>query len=436
VIQFSQESIHQIGDEIAELSAQLNAATYRLLVLLRDFDGGQGWSGFRTCAHWLAWRTGMDVGAAREKLRVAHSLAALPQTNEALRRGEVSYTKVRAITRVATPENEGELLELARHGTAAHLEKIVRAWRRISRIEEAEQERERHERRSVRLHIDDDGSYVLRARLDPEVGALLEQALEMAAASLAQGSPPAQRRADALALLVELAHGAQPGRRGSRTNRFEVTLHVDPDALCSTGDAGMCELESGVRVSAETSRRIACDASLVVMAHAAKGEPLGVGRRRRTVPPSLRRALDRRDRGCRFPGCGSRRCDAHHVRHWADGGPTSLENLVLLCRFHHRLVHEEGYTMAIDAAGGTTFVDPYGHEIPEAPPPIAAQGNAVDALRSAHRCDGIEIDAHTAPCWQGRRLDVDLALRALLYSPTSFISRNALVDVATPSRST
>ncbi|HJQ64724.1 MAG TPA: DUF222 domain-containing protein, partial [Burkholderiales bacterium] len=139
--------LERLGDEIAEIAAHVHAATYRLLERLREFDGRSGWSGgFTSCAHWLSWRTGIAPGAAREKVRVARALGQMPLLSDAMRQGELSYAKVRAITRVATPANEAELLEFARNGTAAHVERLVRAWRRVDRLEEQESERERHRR--------------------------------------------------------------------------------------------------------------------------------------------------------------------------------------------------------------------------------------------------------------------------------------------------
>ncbi|MDT8342758.1 MAG: DUF222 domain-containing protein, partial [Longimicrobiales bacterium] len=164
----------RLADEIAELAAQIHAATYRLLVLVAEFDRREGWgNGFRTCAHWLSWRTGIGLGTAREHLRVARALGELPRISRGMASGALSYAKVRALTRVATPENEADLLEVARHGTAAHVERVVRAWRRVDRTEEAALEQLRHESRSLTLYPDEDGSWVVRGRLDPEVGALL-----------------------------------------------------------------------------------------------------------------------------------------------------------------------------------------------------------------------------------------------------------------------
>ena len=390
--------LERLGDEIAGLASHVDAATYRLLVRLREFDERDGWSGgFASCAHWLHWRTGIAPGAAREKVRVARALADLPGIGAAMERGELSFSKVRALTRIATPGNEDELLELACHATAAQVERIVRAWRRLDRTAEADAERERHEARHLAVHADEDGSYVVRGRLDPEVGALLERALDAAAKALydidrssaaVPGERPtaAQRRADAIGLLVELAlqshaltdagpvdQPASPGderpafspaRPLGRAGRVQVVLHVDAEALREDDDAGQSVLEGGVRVSAETSRRLACDASVVTMTHDSAGNALDVGRRTRTIPPAIRRALEHRDLGCRFPGCGNRYVDAHHLQHWADGGATKLDNLVLLCRRHHRLVHEDGYGVRRLDGGALVVSRPDGRVIP------------------------------------------------------------------------
>ena len=177
----STADLERLGDEIAELAAHLHAATYRTLVLIRDFDRMEGWhSGFRTCGHWLSWRTGIALGAARDKVRVARALGELPLLSRAMESGELSYSKARALTRVATPKNEEELLDFARHGTAMHVERLVRAWRRVDRSEE----QRRHDTRRLSLHADEDGMYVLRGRLNPEVGAVLERALAAATESL------------------------------------------------------------------------------------------------------------------------------------------------------------------------------------------------------------------------------------------------------------
>jgi hypothetical protein len=438
--------LERLGDEIAELAGHLHAATYRLLVKLREFDERGGWwnGGFRSCAHWLSWRTGIGLGAAREKMRVARALAQLPRLSEAMRRGELSFAKVRATTRVATPANEEDLLELARQGTASHIEKIVRAWRRVDRLEEQFEERERHRKRELTLYVDEDGMYVLRGRLDPEVGAVLERALAAAGVALygrreagASRDPQladiepatvAQRRADAIGLIAECAlrgdlmapvlaaNGDQNSPSGpiGRADRFQVMLHVDAEALRYSSECGQSVLADGVRVSAETSRRLACDASHVIMRHDAEGRMIGVTRRTRTVPPAIRRALEHRDRSCRFPGCGLRFCDAHHVKHWADGGATHIDNLVLLCRRHHRAVHEESFRIVVTEEGEFRFQRPDGRPLPQAPSAPPVQQDAVASLVAAHVALGLEIDASTAMSgWMGERFDLDYAVLSL-----------------------
>jgi hypothetical protein len=198
-----------------------------------------------------------------------------------------------------------------------------------------------------------------------------------------------------------------------RADRFQVVVTVDADALREGSDAGQSILD-GVRVPAETSRRIACDASLVVMTHDGAGNLLDVGRRTRTVPPAIRRALDHRDRGCRFPGCASRFCDAHHIRHWADGGATRLDNLVNLCRRHHRAVHEEGFRVSVTADGELCFQRPDGEPIPQVPAPPELGDDPVASLERDNVDAGLELGPWTAtPGWRGERMDLDWTIRVL-----------------------
>ena len=487
--------LEHLGDRIAELSARIQAATYELLVLIREFDARTGWSGCTSCAHWLSWRTGLAPGAAREHVRVARALGKLPKLSEAMRRGVISYSKVRAVTRVATPENEQALLDVAKCGTAAHVEQVVRGWRRVDRIAEKTEERRRHETRSLRTWVDDDGMVLVQGRLTPEVGAVLRRALEAACDQMKMRRPPeadeladagsdvvaeqpeaatakalaqdaaavdeelaptfAQRQADAIGLLAEcaLAGGLD---RGTAGDRYQVVVHVDAGALVEARDvpAGTCrsaELESerdgdaghvpagtpapaptlaqasaaahsqtvldeagGIHVAAETARRLACDAALVEMQHGPAGEILDVGRRTRTISPALRRALAARDRQCRFPGCQNRRCDAHHVEHWIDGGATALDNLVLLCRRHHRVVHEEGFRITLDAAGEVEFRRPDGRPFPAAPPPPLWTGAPLAPVTERLDQEGVTIDAQTAtPAWKGERMDINWVVDAL-----------------------
>ena len=418
--------LDRLGDEIAELSAHLDAATARLLDLIRAFDARGGWNtGFRSCAAWLSWRVGLDLGAARERVRVARALGTLPRLAQALARGELSYAKVRALTRVATPETEARLLAVGRAGTAAHVERIVRGWRALDRRAEARESKLRHASRALHVIQDEDGMVVVRGRLEPEVGALLLRALDAARETLYQkrrrevaepcDDPPsrAQQQADALALLAETAlhHELDPGAPGER---YQVVVHVDAPALADPQQPGQSVLEDGGRVSAETSRRLACDASRVLMRHDEGGRVVEVGARTRTIPPALRRVLQARDRGCRFPGCGVPVGEGHHIQHWAQGGPTTVSNLALLCRRHHRAVHEEGYEVARGPDGALQFRRPDGQALPDVPSPAAVPADAVQLLRARHAAQGLRLHARTACAgWLGEPLDVGWAIGVL-----------------------
>src|SRR2546421_2377274 len=417
-------SLDRLVDEIAELSAHLDAATARLLELIREFDAREGWNtGFSSCAAWLAWRVGFAPGAAREHVRVARALGTLPLLSQALARGELSYAKVRELTRVATPETEERLLAVGRAGTAAHVERIGRGWRGMARRAEAREADRQHAGRALHVYPDEDGSVRIRGRLAPEVGALLMQALAAAREALYQrradqapeADPPTmeQQQADALALLAESAlhHGIDPGAPGER---YQVVVHVDAAVLADPDQAGQSVLEDGLRVPAGTSQRLACDASRVVMRADANGHLLEVGARTRTIPPALRRALHHRDRGCRFPGCGVRFGQGHHIRHWARGGPTTLSNLALLCRRHHRAVHEEGYQVDRGNDGALTFRRPNGRLLPAVPPPAAMPSDPTEALRARNVAEGVHVHARRAmPNWSGERLDVGYAIDVL-----------------------
>jgi len=423
----AENELDRLGNEIAELAACIDAATHRLLTLIAEFDRRSGWNdgGCRSCAHWLSWRIGLDLGAAREKVRVARALEGLPRVSEAFRRGEISYSKVRAITRVAKPESEEQLLRVARNGTAAQVERIVRGWRRVDAAE-AGQARRQHEGRYLQMHTDEDGMLVIRGRLSPEHGAAFRRAIEAAEDKIfeddanvpAETSLP-QRRADALGLVAEsaLSSGLDSGHRG---DRYQVVVHVDGSVLADPRSPGQSVLEDGSSVPVETSRRLACDAARVVMQHDGEGNVLDVGRKTRIVPAALRRALEQRDRTCRFPGCSSKWCDSHHVQHWANGGETKLGNLSLLCRFHHSAVHEGGYRIEVRADGELAFYRPNGRLVVDAPARAFWGDDPVVGLRE--QCPEVmdDIDAWTsAPLDYTERLDLDWAMLVLRQGPPS-----------------
>ena len=358
--------------ELAELSAHLDAATHRQLTLIRVMDVSERWAkrGAKSCAHWLSWRVGLDPGAARERVRVARKLGELPAIDGALRRGVLSYSKARAMTRVATPANEARRLGIAEATTAAQLEKVCRGVRQQQR-EDGRTPGDGAPERYVRLRHRGDGTVRLESVLLPDEAERVMEALRSVRAEMGEGLETQPDLADALVRVADavlggdlLAHdgaerssgdatgetrSAAPSRaRTCGADRTQVVVHFTEDLVDgghSVPSMGAV-LDDGGRVSAETFRRLACDCSLLGVLEDGSGAPLDIGRKTRRIPPALRRAVMLRDRCCRFPGCTyDRYIDLHHVDHWIHGGETSKENLLALCTFHHRLVHEGGFTL-------------------------------------------------------------------------------------------
>lgn len=422
-----------IEREIGELAAHIAAATCRWLELVAEFDhrnAHEAW-GFHSCGAWVAWRCSIDPRSAREHVRVARTLGELPLVRERFSRGELSYSKVRAITRIATTDLENELVEIARFATAAQLDRIVRGYRRTVSLESAEAA---HRDRFLSCEWDEDGSLCIRARLAPEDGALFLKAVEAGREAIrdreeadsmapqggsAEPEPScmAQRSvrvndADALMEVAEnsLAGGSSHRRAGER---HQVIVHADAVALAGDGAQAGCGLSDGPAICAETARRMACDASLLPVLHGPKGA-LDIGRKTRAIPPSLRRALDARDGGrCRFPGCENRRwVDAHHIMHWARGGKTKLDNLVLLCGHHHRLVHEGGFRVSRKGDGPLVFRRPDGKAVTAQP--TLTRGSC-ERLRSRNREAGLDIVPGAAfSLGRGESFDRELAVAELL----------------------
>jgi hypothetical protein len=431
----------QLEREITELGGHINAATARWLGLVRELDRREAWAewGCRSCTHWLSYRCGSSPAAAREQVRVARRLAELPRVRAAFARGELCYSQVRAITRVATPDTEADLLEIALHATAAQLETIVRAYRGVLEVELGDSSEE-HRRRFVRCEHDEDGALVIHARLPAEEGALVLAALEASRKALAQGASaeatqsgdsPAEEverftpsNADALVLIAQTALTQGPAE--SAGDEHHVVVHVDVAALAHDDDGGACELENGPALDPETARRLGCDASVLRILER-DGRPLSIGRKTRALSPALKRALRSRDRTCRFPGCGQHRfLHAHHIHHWAHGGRTDLSNLIQLCSHHHRLVHEGGYSVERRVGGSVRFRRPDGKTIPCIP--SVPYGEAA-ALPRLHRAVGVAVDDVTCvPCVHSERMhlpwivdglaEADPLLRALEPAPT------------------
>ena len=471
-----------LESEIATSAAHVAVATHRLLTAMRQFDEMTGWADYaaRSCAHWLSWRIGMSPGIAREKLRVARALGRLPKIDEALRTAQISYSKARALTRVATPENEAELLVTAASATAVELERVCRRFRSIAVQEIEKRPHALADERWVRFRPDDVTGFVrMTAQLPPEQAALLRLTLAVvgslvrkrAAGLLRQSGTLADRNVGAAQgpesshEHVEMALPRDPSNAQARTSqpiencgttfegtggrslgalarqllfdggpagstersrkiaaadgawfspaeleqlstftradallavcesfleraalaerrlpRYEVVVQVQRDALAGTSDEPAL-LEDGTAIGAETARRLSCDCAFVRVETDGAGNALDVGRRTRSVPTAIQRALRLRDTTCRFPGCMQDvSLDAHHIQHWAQGGSTRLGNLVRLCGMHHWYVHEGGGSMRM-VEGEMLFFDPRGRRIENAPP-LTRGGNPSDELRA------------------------------------------------------
>lgn len=396
----------KLDSEIAELAAHIAAATARWLLLVAEFDrrGAYGEAGFHDCASWLAWRCSLDPRTAREHVRVARAISELPLITQAFLSGELTYSKVRALTRVAKPHNEETLLMYGQHATAAQLDRICSAYRGALSPDD---ERRSHYQRRLSYQWQDDESLYVSAHLPAEEGKLFLRALEHAREEAAMAQAPegddADRRAlephsasnaDALVTMAESSLASSGTLTGG--DRFQLIVHLE---------GGRAELDDGRSLAEETARRLACDASLVAMRER-NGKPLSVGRKTRTIPGAIRRALSARDRTCRFPGCQNHRfTDAHHIEHWADGGETKLSNLVTLCRRHHRLVHEEGYSVE-PRRDGFVFRRPNGDRIRDCPALPRAHPRQ---LPSRNERRGLRVDDQSCfPRSGGERMDLEL----------------------------
>jgi hypothetical protein len=403
-------SIDELDTAIRTIANEMNVATYRLLMLVREFDERCGWQkwGLRSCAEWLAWRCDLSMSAAREKVRTAHALREMPAISAAFESGRLSYSKVRALSRVVEYHDEDSLLDYALRVTAAQVEErcreirnaapesVGKAWRawehrslvvsrdpvrgmlkitvevpiedgeviakaieRVADAGDAALGLEFAARKAAGIRDSDDSSEVsANGWCAQQADALLAIAKASLAGTIAAGAAAA----DALGAGTVAAGGrgdlpnAESAPR-SVADHYQVVVHVDESAL--RGGNGRSDLPI------ETVKRLTCDCSVITIVEDDRGNPLDVGRKQRTVSTPMKRALWARDRGCIFPGCGNTRyVDTHHIRHWANGGETSLENLRLLCSHHHRLVHEGGFGMRLDGDDKHYFVRPDGRVIP------------------------------------------------------------------------
>ncbi len=387
--------IEELDDAIGRLNRSLNASSYQLLVLIREFDERAGWMkwSFTDGVAWLKWRCDLGTGAAREKLRMAHALKELPLISEAFAVGNLSYSKVRVITRVATAENEADLIEMARRMSVLHLTEHCKQRSNAQKASTAVAQAAQNSREFRVWHDTVKGTMHFSIELPIEEGELLEKAVEKAAVQLSvengsnqsahldAGEQPkwAAMQVDAL---VDVMRGYLSGtgignnqddesRSSSSADNHLVMIHVDENALVgkqpdSDNPTNSTNPDNATsQYPIETVRRLCCDGSIAPIIENARGEPLDIGRRTRTITTAIRRALWSRDKGCAFPGCNHKRfVDAHHIKHWADGGETAVENLVLLCSSHHKLVHEGGFSIQRDQSGELFFRRPDGKALP------------------------------------------------------------------------
>ena len=377
-------TVDELDAAIGGLVRQMNSECYRMLVLVREFDDRFAWKkwAFKTCAEWLAWRSEISLSAAREKMRTAHALRRLPAISAAFADGRLSYSKVRALTRVAHIRDEDLLVAYALGTTAERVEERCRQIRNVA-PESAHHAQRAWERRSLTLWRNEArGTMRLTVELPIDEGELIARALDRAVAAgeatvdvvpdavVDKGAAWCAQQADALVAVVKsYLDGGHGGEGGSTADHHQVVVHVDAKAL--RGGAGLSEsLRGGTGLAdlpIDTVKRLLCDCSLVTVAEDADGHPLDVGRKQRTVSTPLRRALYVRDRGCTFPGCHRKRyLDGHHLKHWINGGETTLDNLRLLCTYHHRLLHEGGFSIVKEADGTLRFLTADGRTIPRA----------------------------------------------------------------------
>jgi hypothetical protein len=369
-----------LGREICLLASHLNAAMADLCRLAASLEEQAAWAqdGIRSPSHWLSINAGLDLHSGSELLRVGRALRDLPYISQAFSSGQLSFDKVRLLTRVATSADDALWAELAGQVSASQLARICREVRRAIEANGSNQADAQLARRGLWAHFEEDGMLRLAALLPPEDGAAVLAALESLSnthkPSDQDVSDPAQdswaaRRADALVTVFEHALTTPLGELTTTPSASQVVVHVDVGVLSGEQPEGLCQLEAGPAISAEVARRLGCDAQLLTITER-DGLPVDVGREKRVVSTRLRRALQVRDRGCRFPGCGvpAQRTHAHHLHHWASGGATELSNLISLCHFHHRRLHDGAYRIRREP-GGLHFETNGGHPI--GLPPLA-----------------------------------------------------------------
>lgn len=453
----------QLASKITLLAAQINAATYLFLKLLGEFDRRAGWAGdgIRSCAHWLDWKCGIAGCAARERVRIAHCLDELPHINKAFEAGELSYSKVREMTRVATNDNEDYLLMIAEHGTASHIAKLVRKYRRVEKTMDMEQLEALQQSREFTFFQDNDGMWEIRARLPQDEGGLVIKAIDEimgqqdkplnkpigyveknVSAETNSAEPEImetcnfpQKRADAFCAMAEhyLASATDEHPKTlAGHERCQVVLRLDVETLkhehcCEHSGCNNQHLSPLHRphslgdqwIDPQNAKRLCCDASLFTVLEDKEGNVLNIASKTRTVPPMLSRALDIRDETCKFPGCcQSYYVDFHHIKHWANEGETKKGNLIKLCRFHHRALHNGLFD--IEAQGDENnpsfiFKTAAGKVMEPNPKLPQTEKTTVEGAIKDFKQQWPNINARTGrSLWQGEGMDYSMGVDSLL----------------------
>ncbi|MEO6123426.1 MAG: DUF222 domain-containing protein [Ilumatobacteraceae bacterium] len=373
---FEAWSVQSLEYEICSWAANMTAADARWLRMIAEFDRQQGWArhGSVSCAKWLQARVGLDRSTAHEKVRVAHALEQFPLFAVAMSAGVLSYAKVRSITRIATAGNADMLLTMALERSSNQVERYVASFRRCE-VSEDELEARAFAERSLSYRTED-ASMVITIRVPVEAGAAFIASVDRFVNTAERDTPQTARRADAAIDMAEHAV-ANIDHAGSFDGQYLVTLHLTPEVFAdreaesdrASDRHDVCCVAPGdgvdahpAAVSRMTAERILCDA--VMHGSRIDGAEDGLlGANRRFPSAKLQRALRLRDGGCMAPGCDRLGwLHSHHITHWTQGGPTIASNLVSLCRFHHRLVHEGGWRITGDAniGGRLTFHRPDG----------------------------------------------------------------------------
>jgi hypothetical protein len=439
----AERTVAELDEAIGRLVRQMNADSYRMLVLVREFDDCFGWQkwGYKCCAEWLSWRASVSLSAAREKVRTARALRSLPAIAAAFAAGRLSYSKARALTRVATLQDEDLLLAYALDANVARVEERCRQIRNVAPQSVHHAQRAWSSRTLTAWRDEGRGMLRLSVEVPIEEGELILKALDFAVATgdvataidpdvVAESKGTAWRaqQADALVAVMRSYLGDGHGEGSATADHFQVVVHADLESL--TRGVGRADLPI------ETVKRLLCDCSVVTVAEDGEGNPLDVGRKQRTVSTPLRRALHARDRGCTFPGCHrTRHLDGHHLKHWLEGGETNPGNMTLLCTYHHRMLHEGGFSIGKEAGGALRFVTADGRTIPrqgyrledfvdhdvdgDGSGEPSHEGFATATQPASGRAGVGEPRAvyrlHAASAWQLRRLCSDARIRAVEY---------------------